>query len=134
MKTTVPDISLPSLLESKSHTPLTVLLGVILLIFLRFAIIHVKFKRSELSAIPGPWYAPHTAIHLRYLFAQGTIWKYVERQHEKFGPVIRLGPRQIWVSEKHAVHDVLSKTDLPKVSMYAEISRDRHSPGLFGEM
>lgn len=93
-----------------------------------------KSKTSPLSAIPGPWYAPYTTIHLRYLFAQGTIWKYAQQQHHKHGSVIRLGPRQVWVSDKVAMKDILLTTDLPKVSMYAEISRDRNSPGLFGEM
>ena len=107
-----------------------------LAIFLLFLYIKssVKAWRSPLSKIPGPWYAPFTTLHLRYGFAEGTIWKYVERQHKHRGEVLRLGPRQIWVSGKEAVRDILVKTDLPKVSMYAEISRDRNSPGLFGEM
>jgi len=29
---------------------------------------------------------------------------------------------------------ILVSVDLPKVAMYAEISRDRYNPGLFGEM
>lgn len=40
----------------------------------------------------------------------------------------------MWVADKTAMKDILLKTDLPKVTMYAEISRDRNSPGLFGEM
>lgn len=91
-------------------------------------------RTSLLRKIPGPWYAPYTGIHLQYLFSTGEIWKYVQKKHEKYGPVIRLGPRQIWVSEKDGLKDILQTTDLPKVTMYAEISRDRNSPGLFGEM
>lgn len=93
-----------------------------------------KYKTSQLSKIPGPWYAPWTVMHLQWMFARGTIWKYVHKQHQKHGPIIRLGPRQVWVSEKTAIKDILLKTDLPKVTMYSEISRDRNSPGLFGEM
>ena len=94
----------------------------------------LKALRSPLSKIPGPWYACYTTLHLRWGFAQGTIWKRVEDEHQKRGDVLRLGPRQIWVASKEAIRDILVKTDLPKVSMYAEISRDRNSPGLFGEM
>ena len=79
--------------------------------------------------IPGPWYAPFTSLHLRYMFAHGTIWRYVENKHSKYGDVIRLGPRQIWVSGPAAMKEILST-----VTMYAEISRDRNSLGLFGEM
>ncbi|KAK1997322.1 cytochrome P450 [Colletotrichum falcatum] len=90
--------------------------------------------KSPLKQIPGPWYAPLTTLHLRYLFSTGTIWKLVERSHDKYGSIVRLGPRQVWVSDKEAMKEILVKTDLPKVAMYAEISRDKLSPGLFGEI
>jgi hypothetical protein len=91
-------------------------------------------RKSGLRDIPGPWYAAFTSLHLRYMFARGTIWRYVENKHSKYGDVVRLGPRQIWVSGPAAMKEILSTVDLPKVTMYAEISRDRNSPGLFGEM
>lgn len=121
-------------LDYKSLTLRATLFTLGMVLFLKYAHSLSTSKTSPLSAIPGPWYAPYTTLHLRYLFAQGTIWKYAERQHRKYGTVIRLGPRQIWVSDKVALKDILLTTDLPKVSMYAEISRDRNSPGLFGEM
>ncbi|KAI9929458.1 hypothetical protein MW887_000930 [Aspergillus wentii] len=95
--------------------------------------IHRALK-SPLSSIPGPWYAPYTTMHLRYGFANGTIWKMVEKNHRKYGSIFRLGPRQIWIADKEAMHRILQTIDLPKASMYAEISRDRFSPGLFGEI
>lgn len=90
--------------------------------------------RSPLSKIPGPWYASLTAMHLRYGFATGTIWKLAESCHKNHGKIVRLGPRQVWISDKASMKQILSSIDLPKVAMYAEISRDRFSPGLFGEM
>ncbi|EPS29010.1 hypothetical protein PDE_03956 [Penicillium oxalicum 114-2] len=89
---------------------------------------------SPLSRLPGPWYAPFTTWHLNYAFARGTIWKKVEQCHKKYGSIFRLGPRHIWVSDKDAVKTVLMTLDLPKVTMYAEIARDRKQPGLFGEI
>lgn len=94
----------------------------------------VKAIRSPLSDIPGPWYAPLTTMHLRWGFATGKIWKTVEKSHAEYGPVVRLGPRQIWISDKEALRQILVRIDLPKVAMYSEISRDKLSPGLFGEM
>ncbi|KAK2025893.1 cytochrome P450 [Colletotrichum zoysiae] len=94
----------------------------------------IKAFKSPLKHIPGPWYAPLTTLHLRYLFSIGTIWKLVERSHKKYGSIVRLGPRQVWISDKEAMKEILVKTDLPKVAMYAEISRDKFSPGLFGEI
>lgn len=90
--------------------------------------------RSPLRHVPGPWYSPFTTLHLRYGFATGKIWKVVEQSHKTYGPIVRLGPRQVWISDKEAMKQILLKVDLPKVAMYAEISRDRRSPGLFGEM
>ncbi|KAF4500448.1 cytochrome P450, family 3, subfamily A [Fusarium agapanthi] len=54
--------------------------------------------------------------------------------HANYGPICRLGPRHVWVSDKESLKQILSTIDLPKVAMYAEISRDRMSPGLFGEI
>ena len=93
-----------------------------------------KAFRSPLRKLPGPWYAPLTSVHLQYLFSTGNIWKYVEKGHKRYGPIMRVGPRQVWISDKNAMKQILVKQDLPKVAMYAEISRDRASPGLFGEM
>lgn len=103
-------------------------------IIVRFTWSAFKASRSPLARIPGPWYAFLTTIHLKYGFATGKIWKLVERSHKKYGPIVRLGPRQVWISDKEAMKQILLKIDLPKVAMYAEISRDRFSPGLFGEM
>ncbi|KAI1497971.1 cytochrome P450 [Biscogniauxia marginata] len=93
-----------------------------------------KSTRSPLSKIPGPWYAPFTTVHLMYAFATGKIWKTAEESHRKYGDIVRLGPRQVWISDKKAIKQILQTVDLPKVAMYAEISRDRFSPGLFGEI
>ncbi|KAJ5673155.1 cytochrome P450 [Penicillium longicatenatum] len=90
--------------------------------------------KSPLSRIPGPWYALLTTLHLSYAFAKGTIWKDVENAHGKYGPIFRLGPRQVWISDMEAMKAILMTIDLPKVAMYAEISRDRNAPGLFGEI
>lgn len=106
----------------------------LLAIVLSFSYVRSVAKKTGLESFPGPWYAPYTAMHLRWLFARGTIHNYVEEMHKKYGDIIRLGPRQIWVSDKGAMKQILLTVDLPKVSMYAEISRDRSSPGLFGEM
>lgn len=104
------------------------------LIFINYTIGVIKATKSPLSRIRGPWYAPLTTLHLNYAFARGTIWKSVEKSHAQYGPIFRLGPRQVWVSDKEAIKAILMTVDLPKVTMYAEISRDRTSPGLFGEM
>ncbi|CAH0042912.1 unnamed protein product [Clonostachys rhizophaga] len=117
-------------------TRVLVILSVTLVLVLTLQYLYGVFRalRSPLRHIPGPWYSPFTTLHLRYGFATGKIWKLVEQSHKAYGPIVRLGPRQVWISDKEAMKQILLKVDLPKVAMYAEISRDRHSPGLFGEI
>ncbi|KAH9827609.1 Cytochrome-P450 monooxygenase FUS8 [Teratosphaeria destructans] len=93
-----------------------------------------KAWNSTLTQLPGPWYAPFTNLHLQYLFSRGTVPDFVQAAHARYGPVVRLGPRQVWISDKAALKQILSTVDLPKVAMYAEISREKESAGLFGEV
>lgn len=109
--------------------------GLITVISVTKSVLNIlKAIRSPLSDIPGPWYAPLTTMHLRWGFSTGKIWKTAEKSHATYGSIVRLGPRQIWVSDKEALKQILVRIDLPKVAMYSEISRDKLSPGLFGEM
>ena len=118
-----------------SSHPVGAVVGLILSLLLVNYLVGIwKALRSPLSKIPGPWYAPFTTMHLRYGFATGKIWKVAEKAHRQYGSIVRLGPRQIWIADKTAMQQILSTIDLPKVTMYAEISRDRFAPGLFGEM
>ncbi|KAI3571068.1 cytochrome P450 [Fusarium oxysporum f. sp. albedinis] len=129
-------LSYPATFTSSIATRSVSLIPFLVLSFIvvRFTWSAFKASRSPLACIPGPWYAFLTTIHLKYGFATGKIWKLVERSHKKYGPIVRLGPRQVWISDKEAMKQILLKIDLPKVAMYAEISRDRFSPGLFGEI
>lgn len=128
-----PQVSLPEVPENHGLTKIvaSALFAILVLSYITSA---TKAVRSSLGKIPGPWYAPLTSLHLRWLFADGQIWKFAQYCHGKYGDIVRLGPRQIWVADKQALKEILVTTDLPKVTMYAEISRDRNSPGLFGEM
>lgn len=117
-----------------SFLALVTAVAIAVLVAVRFVLSTVKAIRSPLRDIPGPWYAPLTTTHLMWGFSTGEIWKTVEKAHAKYGPVVRLGPRQVWISDKDALKQILVKVDLPKVAMYSEISRDKLSPGLFGEM
>ncbi|KAM5519836.1 cytochrome P450 3A9 [Fusarium oxysporum f. sp. phaseoli] len=120
---------------SKIHLLLIALAITILTYLLLSTLLSIlRSVRSPLQRIPGPWYAPLTTVHLRYLFSTGEIWKLVQHSHAKYSPICRLGPRHIWVSDKESLKQILSTIDLPKVAIYAEISRDRTSPGLFGEI
>lgn len=38
--------------------------------------------------------------------------------HDKYGPIVRLGPKTIAVSDKDLIRDVLVTEDLPKGPLY----------------
>ncbi|KAI9042747.1 cytochrome P450 [Aspergillus affinis] len=120
--------------KPECHPSASALLLAVSFALINHAITVLKAFRSPLRKVPGSWYAPLTTLHLRHGFATGKIWKMVEKGHKAYGPIFRLSPRQIWVSEKEAMKTILQTVYLPKVNMYAEISRDLLSPGLFGEV
>ncbi|KAJ5676264.1 cytochrome P450 [Penicillium macrosclerotiorum] len=94
---------------------------ILALICLKCVLAIIRAIKSPLSKIPGPWYAPLTTLHLKYAFARGTIWKNVEEAHLKYGSIFRLGPRQIWISDKEALKVILMTVDLPKVTISADM-------------
>jgi hypothetical protein len=90
----------PTLLPGRpSYGAITVLVQLLAIFVLSASPVRAIFSSARKSGprdIPGPWYAPFTSLLLRYMFARGTIWRYVENKHSKYGDVIILVPRQIW--------------------------------------
>ncbi|EAU39601.1 conserved hypothetical protein [Aspergillus terreus NIH2624] len=105
------------------HPYYSFILLIIFLLCVSYIIGVVKAIVSPLSRIPGPWYAPLTTLHLNYAFATGKIWKIVEKGHQEYGSIMRLGPRQVWVSDMEAMRTILITADLPKVTIDAFSSR-----------
>ncbi|PWN39190.1 cytochrome P450, partial [Ceraceosorus guamensis] len=89
-----------------------------------------KEAASVYHTIPGPWYAPWTSIHLMYLYYFGHAWKVHEGMHAKYGPIYRLGPRQIFISDKEAIRKLLVIDDLRKTSVYSAVARQPEEAGL----
>ncbi|CDS01512.1 related to Cytochrome P450 3A5 [Sporisorium scitamineum] len=83
------------------------------------------------SRIPGPLHLHWTMLPALYYYVRGTQWGYVDKLHEKYGTIFRLGSRQIYVSDKHAIRQLLAKENLPKVNWYASLSRDPKTAGMF---
>lgn len=61
---------------------------------------------SPLSKVPGPWYAPWTDVVNTYVGVKGEKHLHVLRLHEKYGPVVRLGPNEITVRGASGVSTV----------------------------
>ncbi|KAJ4396222.1 hypothetical protein N0V93_000441 [Gnomoniopsis smithogilvyi] len=64
---------------------------------------------SPLAKIPGPWYSNFTEFVVRWHWLQGQRAKYVHSLHQKYGPVVRVGPDEVDVTDVpsiKAIHTV----------------------------
>ncbi|KAI2621287.1 cytochrome P450 [Hypoxylon sp. NC1633] len=87
----------------------TLVLSLVTLFVLR--IIYTAFT-NPLSSIPGPLLSRWTDIHVRIKLLSGTKARYVHSLHEKYGPIVRLGPHEVDVSDVNGareIHKVRSK-------------------------
>jgi hypothetical protein len=50
---------------------------------------------SPLRKIPGPWYTHLTSLLLKYHELHGQRRIYIHALHQKYGPVVRLGPNEV---------------------------------------
>ncbi|KAL4898949.1 hypothetical protein BDW74DRAFT_120642 [Aspergillus multicolor] len=70
-----------------------------------FKIIRIAYF-SPLKRIPGPWYASLTGLRLSWaVFANNRI-HYVHGLHQKYGPIVRIGPREIDVADPDAGREI----------------------------
>ncbi|KAI0908007.1 cytochrome P450 [Ustulina deusta] len=87
---------------------------------------HVVF--DPLAKIPGPWYTKWTNVVLaiRTLAGEGPI--YVDHLHEKYGPVVRVGPNQVDVSDIAAIKKIHRvKADFVKTDFYLGVGYKRET-------
>ena len=76
-----------------------------LLIFLGFVLIRLLFNKygQGLNRVPGPWLAGYTDLW-RFFVVWGRRPELVHiKLHEKYGKVVRLGPRAVSVGDPDAV-------------------------------
>ncbi|KAJ2856939.1 hypothetical protein GGI22_003651 [Coemansia erecta] len=73
---------------------------------------------SPLCKVPGPFVNSFTNIPLNHSTTSGTYHKYVQRLHEKYGEVVRVGHNQVSISNLAELKRILSTHDFPKGSLY----------------
>ncbi|CAK1361654.1 putative sterigmatocystin biosynthesis P450 monooxygenase STCB [Cercospora beticola] len=61
---------------------------------------------SPMSKIPGPWYARLTGARLAWSVFRSNRIHYVHSLHQKYGPVVLIGPCEIDVSDPYAARDI----------------------------
>ncbi|ROT37832.1 cytochrome P450 [Sodiomyces alkalinus F11] len=87
------------------------LAGILLVITLCLeSIVHVL--RKSTSRIPGPWYTMWTDVVLRYNMFYGRRGQYVHKLHAKYGPVVRIGPNQVDMTDMQAYKTIYSTREV----------------------
>ncbi|KAH8773763.1 cytochrome P450 [Diaporthe sp. PMI_573] len=85
-------------------SPTTVLLSLALAYALH--LILYRFKFDPLRSVPGPEIARWTDLHVRLLLFRGGRSPYVHSLHQKYGPVVRVGPKEVDISDYKEVKKI----------------------------
>ncbi|KAK4443567.1 cytochrome P450 4A10 [Podospora aff. communis PSN243] len=81
-----------------------------------------------LARIPGPMLAKCTSLWLHYHTYVGTECTAIRRLHEQFGPVVRVAPNEVDISDGDAIAPVYgAKSDLVKSACYTKFTLDGHT-------
>ncbi|KDR74026.1 hypothetical protein GALMADRAFT_269528 [Galerina marginata CBS 339.88] len=67
-----------------------------------------------LAQHPGPILCKLTKLWTTYVAYQGKLHKYHKQLHEKYGPIVRVGPNELSVADKDYISLVLGTPGLPK--------------------
>lgn len=59
------------------------------------SILVINYFRNPLRRVPGPFWANFTNLWLVYHIRQGKMHRKIIEVHEKYGPLVRLGPHEI---------------------------------------
>ncbi|KAI0192445.1 cytochrome P450 [Astrocystis sublimbata] len=75
--------------------------------------------RSPIAKFPGPWYTILTDAIIQYTTVKGTKILYVNKLHEKYGPIVRISPQELSLRDPSVTRKVYSvKGEFPKAEFY----------------
>ncbi|KAI0427682.1 cytochrome P450 [Xylaria sp. FL1042] len=78
---------------------------------------------DPLSQVPGPWYAGWTELVAKYYWVTGRKASYVHGLHLKYGPIVRVGPREVYVADPKATQEVFRiKNQFTKAQWYLDFA------------
>jgi cytochrome P450 len=87
--------------------------------------------RSPLATVPGPWYSRFTHLVLKYEVIRGRRVFYIHDLHRKYGPIVRISPEEVAVSDVGALSQIHKiGSGFHKSPWYDTITPDR-PPGIF---
>ncbi|PHH78489.1 hypothetical protein CDD80_6757 [Ophiocordyceps camponoti-rufipedis] len=82
----------------------------------------IQVLRSSTSRLPGPWYTKWTSLVLDFHWMTASRTGYVHRLHQLYGPIVRIAPNEVAVSDIEAVKTIYStKETYRKSDFYRRI-------------
>ncbi|TGJ80855.1 hypothetical protein E0Z10_g7924 [Xylaria hypoxylon] len=76
---------------------------------------------GPLSKVPGPWHTRWTELVSKYYWVIGQKASYIQGLHVKYGPIVRVSPREVYIADPKAVQRVFKiKNEFPKSRWYLD--------------
>ncbi|TQS32879.1 hypothetical protein Golomagni_06792, partial [Golovinomyces magnicellulatus] len=92
---------------------------VAIILVLRVFQLSRRIQRSSISQLPGPWYSKYTGIVLDIYCVLGKRSFYVHDLHKKYGPVVRIAPNDVDITDAEAIRTIYSvKETFTKTAFY----------------
>ncbi|KAF9773343.1 hypothetical protein IL306_008876 [Fusarium sp. DS 682] len=112
-----------------SHFNVPLLAGIFFAATVLYAL--VSGLKSPLRGLPGPWYTRFTHLVLKWHILAGNRVHYIHSLHQRYGPVVRVTPEEVAISDLEAfskIHKIGS--GFIKSAWYDGITPNRE-PGIF---
>ncbi|OAQ70277.1 cytochrome P450 [Pochonia chlamydosporia 170] len=78
---------------------------------------------NPISKVPGPWYSKWTDLVARYHYFTGQKVFYVHGLHKRYGPYVRVGPKEVAVADLDALKTIYStKETFLKTPFYRHLT------------
>ncbi|RSL53645.1 hypothetical protein CEP53_007702 [Fusarium sp. AF-6] len=105
-------------LPYRSH--LTIVVGLVVIIYLFSFFLYGRYFQP-LARLPGSELSRYTDIVLKYHWLRGTRAQYVHHLHQHYGPIVRIGPNEVDISQISAVKEIHSVKGGYKKSRFYEL-------------
>ncbi|KAJ1733401.1 hypothetical protein LPJ61_001577 [Coemansia biformis] len=89
----------------------------LVLVLVVFKIIYERWV-TRLAEVPGSFLHSVTSIPMRYHMLRGRMPEYVEEQHRRYGPVVRISPQRVSFCDIATVKQILGSHTFVKAPSY----------------
>ncbi|KAF2099235.1 cytochrome P450 [Rhizodiscina lignyota] len=93
-----------------SHIPLPWLLSLPVVLLITWGLAYLIYQRTfaPLSKVPGPFWASLSPVWKLYYISKGTFHERILELHRKYGPIVRIAPSEVMISDGSAVREIYS--------------------------